>query len=153
MNAEAKLSELGIEVPKPGPRGKIAKAVRTGNLVFSSGNVSPERGKIGSDLTPEEGYRAARNAAIAVLGNLYEEIDSLDCVTRIVKITGFVNCGPNFCDTPSVMHGATDLLNEVFGPQVGYHARSAIGVYQLPVNAAVEIELVVEVADWAVSPK
>ncbi|MBI2302906.1 MAG: RidA family protein, partial [Armatimonadetes bacterium] len=110
-------------------------------------NVSPERGKIGTDLTLEEGYQAARGSLIAVLGNLLEVLGSLDQITRVVKLTGFVNCGEGFYDTPNVMHGATDLLNELFGPEAGYHARSAIGVYQLPLNAAVEIELVVEVAD------
>ncbi len=147
MSVEAKLQQLGITIGKPGPRGKIAKAVRTGNLVFSSGNVSPEQGKIGTDLTVEQGYQAARGSAIATLGNLLEVIDSLDQVTRVVKMLGFVNCGEGFYDTPAVMHGATDLLNELFGEEVGYHARSAIGVYQLPANHAVELELIVEVKD------
>lgn len=147
MSAEGRLRELGIVIPRPGERGRIAKAVRTGNLVFSSGNVSPQQGKIGADLTAEQGYEAARGAILATLGNLYEVIDSLDSISRIVKITGFVNCGEGFWDTPAVMHGATDLLVEVFGPDVGYHARSAIGVYQLPLNSAVEIEMIVEVSD------
>ena len=146
MSVTAKLAELGLTIPTPGPRGKIAKAVRTGNLVFSSGNVSPEQGKIGSDLTLDQGYQAARGAMINTLGNLLEVLGSLDEVTRVVKILGFVNCAEGFCDTPTVMHGATDLLNELFGEDVGYHARSAIGVYQLPVNSAVEIEIIVEVA-------
>ncbi|MCC7493301.1 MAG: RidA family protein [Fimbriimonadaceae bacterium] len=146
MGVDAKLAELGLSIPRPGARGKIAKAVRSGNLVFSSGNVSPEQGKIGSDLTVEEGYQAARGALLATLGSLLEELDSLDQVTRVVKMLGFVNCAAGFCDTPTVMHGATDLLNELFGPEVGYHARSAIGVYQLPLNSAVELELIVEVA-------
>lgn len=145
MGVEAKLKELGITIPQPGERGKIAKAVQTGNLVFSSGNVSPEQGKIGTDLTVEQGYQAARGSLINVLGNLLEVLDSLDQITRVVKMTGFVNCGEGFYDTPAVMHGASDLLNELFGPDAGYHARSAIGVYQLPLNSAVELELIVEV--------
>lgn len=146
MSASAKLSELGVTIGKPaGERGKIAKAVRSGNLIFSSGNVSPEQGKIGTDLTVEQGYQAARGSIINTLGNLLEVLDSLDQIKRIVKITGFVNCGEGFFDTPAVMHGATDFLNEVFGPEIGYHARSAIGVYQLPLNSAVEIEMIVEV--------
>ncbi|NUP99850.1 MAG: RidA family protein, partial [Armatimonadetes bacterium] len=122
MSVSAKLKELGIEIPKPGEKGKIAKAVQTGNLVFSSGNISPERGKVGTDLTVEEGYQAARGSMIATLGNLLEVLDSLDQIKRVVKITGFVNCGEGFSDTPNVMHGATDLLNELFGDEVGYHA-------------------------------
>lgn len=145
MRATEKLKELGVEIPKPGERGKIAKAVKVGNLVFSSGNISEKRGKIGTDLSVDEGYQAARESIINTLGNVLEVVDSVDDIKRIVKMTGFVNCGEGFFDTPSVMHGATDFLNEVFGEEIGYHGRSAIGVYQLPVNCAVEIELIVEI--------
>lgn len=148
MSVSERLNALGITVPAPSAeRGRIAKSVRTGNLVFGSGNVGPERGKCGGDLDLEQAYQAARNSMLAALGNLLETIDSLDSIVRVVKLTGFVNCADGFYDTPGVMHGASDLLNELFGPEVGYHARSAIGVYQLPLNAAVEVEVVVEVAD------
>lgn len=148
MSVTERLQEMGLEIPPPPPeRGRIAKSVRTGNLVFSSGNVCPERGKCGGELGLDQAHRAAKNAMIATLGNLLEVLDSLDQITRVVKLTGFVNCAEGFFDTPGVMHGASDLINELFGPEIGYHARSAIGVYQLPLNAAVEIEMIVEVAD------
>jgi len=148
VSVTARLKELGLDIPAPPPeRGRIAKAVRSGNLIFSSGNVCPERGKCGGELGLDEAYRAARNAMVATLGNLLEELDSLDQITRVVKLTGFVNCAEGFFDTPGVMHGASDLINDLFGPEIGYHARSAIGVYQLPLNSAVEIEMIVEVAD------
>ncbi len=148
MSVSERLQDMHLEIPAPpSERGRIAKAVRTGNLVFSSGNIGPERGKCGGEVGLDQAYRAAKNAMIATLGNLLEVIDSLDQITRIVKLTGFVNCAEGFCDTPGVMHGASDLINDLFGPEIGYHARSAIGVYQLPLNAAVEIEMIVEVAD------
>ena len=142
----ARLKELGLELPATTP-GKLAPAVRTGNLVYTSGSVSKVIGKVGSDVTVEEGYQGAREAILGCLASVAWAVGDLDKVTRVVKILGMVNCAEGWFKTPEVIHGATDLLIEVFGQEKGWHARSAIGVYQLPINAAVEIELIVEVAD------
>lgn len=147
MAIEDKLKELGVEIKPPAPGGLLAPAVRVGNLVFTSGNTSPEQGKVGQDLTVEEAAEAARKSIINVLGNLMTVCPDLNKVKRIVKLLGLVNCAEGFYDTPAVMNGATQFLHQLFGPEVGWHARSAIGVYQLPGNAAVEIEMIVEVED------
>ena len=148
MGAVEKLQEMGVEIP-PGPteRGVLAPAVRTGNLVYTSGATSKNTGKLGTDVTVEQGYAGARDAIIGCLGSVQWLIGDLNKVTRVVKLLGMVNAGEGFTDTPGVIHGATDFLVEVFGEDVGWHSRSAIGVYQLPGNAAVEIELIVEVSD------
>jgi enamine deaminase RidA (YjgF/YER057c/UK114 family) len=147
MAIEDKLKEMGVEIKPSPPGGLLAPAVRTGNLVFTSGNTSPERGKVGQDLTVEEAAEAARKAIINVLGNLVTVCPDLNKVKRIVKLLGMVNCAEGFYDTPAVINGATKFLHELFGQEVGWHARSAIGVYQLPGNSAVEIEMIVEVED------
>jgi enamine deaminase RidA (YjgF/YER057c/UK114 family) len=148
MSIEAKLKQMGLTLKEPsGPRGKLAPAVRTGNLVFTSGNTSPQVGKVGADVTKEQAYEGAREAILGCLGAVKWAVGDLDKVTRVVKLLGMVNCAEGFYDTPSVIHGATDLLLELFGPEAGWHARSAVGLYQLPGNCAVEIELIVEVRD------
>jgi len=125
-------------------------AVRTGNLVFLSGHGpfkedgSLITGKVGADLTVEQGYETARRIAIGLLGSLKAEIGDLGKVNRIVKLLGLVNCTPEFADQPKVINGASDLLVEVFGDK-GKHARSAVGTNALPLNIAVEIEMIVEV--------
>jgi enamine deaminase RidA (YjgF/YER057c/UK114 family) len=146
MPVAAKLEELGLVIPEAKP-GKLAPAVRTGNLVYTSGATSQITGKVGADVTVEQGYEAARQAILGCLGSVQWLIGDLDKVTRVVKLLGMVNCAEGFSNTPAVIHGATDTLIDVFGQQKGWHARSAIGVYQLPGDAAVEIELIVEVAD------
>jgi len=146
MSVETRLKELGITIPAANP-GKLAPAVRTGDLVYTSGACSALTGKVGAEVTVEQAYDAARDAILQCLGSVRWLIGDLDRVTRVVKLLGLVNCGEGFCNTPAVIHGATDTLIEVFGPEKGWHARSAIGVYQLPGNAAVEIELIVEVGD------
>jgi enamine deaminase RidA (YjgF/YER057c/UK114 family) len=103
-------------------------------------------GKLGSDLTVEEGYQAARLVAIGLLGSLKDVIGDLERVRRIVKLLGLVNSEPTFLEQPQVINGASDLLVEVFGEK-GRHARSAVGTNTLPVNIAVEIEMIVEVED------
>jgi enamine deaminase RidA (YjgF/YER057c/UK114 family) len=150
MSAEAKLKTMGYEIaPAPLGQGKIEPAVRTGNLVFTSGQIS-ERGdelyigKVGGDLTVEQGYAAARLCALNCLSAIKAVVGDLDKITRVVKVLGMVNAAEGFSDTPQVIHGCTDLLNEVFGA-AGRHARSAVGLYQLPRNVAVEIEMIVEV--------
>ena len=146
MGIASKLKELGLELPTVTP-GKLAPAVRTGNLVYTSGATSAITGKVGADVTVEQGYEAARQAIVGCLASAQWLIGDLDKVTRVVKILGMVNCAEGFSNTPAVIHGATDTLVEVFGKEKGWHARSAIGVYQLPGDAAVEIELIVEIAD------
>ncbi len=148
MAVNEKLKELGLAVKMPsGPRGKLAPAVRSGNLVFTSGQTSPQVGKVGAEVTTDQAYQGAREAILGCLGAVQWLVGDLSKVTRVVKLLGMVNCAEGFYDTPAVIHGATDLLLELFGPEAGWHARSAVGLYQLPGNAAVEIELIVEVRD------
>ena len=153
MKIEAKLEELGIKLPDAAtPVANYVSAVRTGNLVFLSGHGCRTAegkvivGKLGKDLSIEEGYEAAKCVAINLLGSLKAAIGDLDKVTRIVKLLGMVNCDPLFGDQPKVVNGASDLLVEVFGDK-GKHARAAVGMGGLPFNMAVEIEMIVEVAD------
>jgi len=148
MNVEAKINAKGLKIPerKLGV-GKIEPAVRSGKLVYTSGYTSRNHlGKVGREFTKEQAYDGARDCALGCLGAVKAIIGDLDKITRIVKVVGFVNCAEGFCDTPSVIHGCTDFLHEIFGEK-GRHARSAIGVDQLPANSAVEIEMVVEVRD------
>jgi enamine deaminase RidA (YjgF/YER057c/UK114 family) len=151
QNPEAKLKELKIELFKPqAPMANYVRAVRTGNLIYLAGH-GPTRadgtniqGKVGRDLTTEQGYEAARQTGIALLSTLKSEIGDLGKVRRIVKVLGMVNCTENFTDQPKVINGFSDLMVEVFGEK-GKHARSAVGMYALPSNIAVEIEMIVEV--------
>ena len=151
MTIETKLSEMGFELPAPGqPAGNYVPAVRTGNLVFLSGH-GPKledggliTGKVGADLTLDEGYAAAQRVALILLASLKSEIGDLDRVHRVVKLLGMVNCTPDFTDHPKVINGASDLLVELFGDK-GKHARSAVGMNALPSNIAVEIEMIVEI--------
>ncbi len=152
MKIDEKLKALGyeIEASKLG-QGKIEPAVRTGSLIFTSGQVSQRGdklfvGKVGKEVTLEQGYEAARLCALNCLAAIKAIVGDLDRVTRVVKVLGMVNTADGFTNTPQVIHGCTDLLNEIFG-DAGRHARSAIGVHQLPGNYAVEIEMVVEVND------
>jgi enamine deaminase RidA (YjgF/YER057c/UK114 family) len=151
--AEAKLSELGITLPGPAGGSKTrVPAVRTGNLVFLSGHgpAAGEDGKVGAgkcgrDFTAEEGYAQARLTGLNLLRSLRDEVGSLDRVRRIVKVLGMVNCAPGFNKTSAVVDGASDLFVDVFGPEIGRHARSAVGMAELPLDFPVEIEMVVEV--------
>ncbi len=150
MTITERLAELGIVLAPPAPPiANFLPAVQTGNLLFVSGHVSarppdPVVGKLGAERTVEDGYRAARLVAIDLLATVQAALGSLDRVARIVKLLGLVNATPDFSEPPAVINGASDLLVEVFGER-GRHARSAIGVAALPRNAAVEIELIVEV--------
>ncbi|MEO1051560.1 MAG: RidA family protein [Bacteroidota bacterium] len=153
QNMDEKLKSLGIELFEPTkPIANYVKAVRTGNLIFLSGHGPDEpgkgyvKGKLGKDLTIEEGQRAARLTAISLLSTLKAEIGDLSKVKRIVKVLGMVNCTPDFEDQPKVINGFSDLMVEVFGDK-GRHARSAVGMGSLPSNIAVEIEMIVEVED------
>jgi enamine deaminase RidA (YjgF/YER057c/UK114 family) len=150
MNASARLGQLGVALPQVVvPLASYVPAVRTGNLVYTAGQLPMEggtlarTGKVGAAVSPEEGKALAR---ICVL-NALAAVDSLvgvDAVTRVVKVVGFVASAPGFNGQPSVINGASDLLAEVFGEQ-GAHARSAVGVSELPLDAPVEVELIVEV--------
>ncbi|MBK6560621.1 RidA family protein [Candidatus Amarobacter glycogenicus] len=152
MTVAQRLNELGIELatPRP-PQANYVSAVRTGNLVFLSGTgpYLPDgglvTGKVGGELTVEQGYAAARWAMLALLANLQAELGDLERVARVVKLLGMVNCTVDFTRQPEVINGASDLLVEVFGER-GRHARSAVGMFALPRNIAVEIEMIVEVA-------
>lgn len=152
MDVDARLKELGIELPTPfTPIANYLPAVRTGNLVFVSGH-GPNRGdgtfitgKLGKDLSVEQGYEAARLTMLNCLASLKAELGSLNGVRRFVKVLGMVNCSEDFGDPPAVINGGSDLLVEIFG-EAGRHARSAVGMQSLPRGIAVEIELVVEVA-------
>jgi enamine deaminase RidA (YjgF/YER057c/UK114 family) len=153
MQAEARLKEMGITLPPAvTPVANYVPAVRTGNLVFLSGHGPFEEdgslitGKVGSQLTAEQGYEAARRVAVGLLGSLKAEIGDLEKVNRVVKVLGLVNCPSDFTDQPKVINGASDFLVEVFGAR-GKHARSAVGTNALPMNIAVEIEMIVEVSD------
>jgi enamine deaminase RidA (YjgF/YER057c/UK114 family) len=149
---EARLKALGIQLPPaPTPVASYIPAVRTGNLVYLAGQgplaggKPTVTGKVGAELTEEEGYKAARATILMSLAALRAEIGSLDRVRRIVKLVGWVNSAPGFTRQPWVINGASDLLVEVFG-EAGKHARSSVGANELPFNIPVEIEIIVEVA-------
>lgn len=148
---EERLKELKIELPAPPkPAANYVSAVRTGNLIFLAGKgpTHPDgtnvTGKLGIDLTVEQGYEAARLVAINQLAVLKNELGDLSKVIRIVKVLGMINSSPEFTDHSKVMNGFSDLMVEVFGEK-GKHARSSVGMCSLPFNIAVEVELVVEV--------
>jgi len=151
FDPEKRLIELGIELPEPGlPVANYVNSVRTGNLVYTAGKGprkpvgSNVMGKVGADLTVEEGYQAARLAGIQLLSALKAEVGDLKNVKRIVKVLGMVNAAPDFTQHPAVVNGCSDLLVLVFGDK-GKHARAAVGMGSLPSNIAVEIELIAEV--------
>jgi enamine deaminase RidA (YjgF/YER057c/UK114 family) len=149
MSYEARLRELGYTIDVVSDdAGKIMLAVRSGNLVFTSGQVSSFGGReifgrLGAELTVEQGYEAAQLSALGCLRAVKAVVGSLDNVVRVVKLLGMVNVAPGFYDTPGVIHGATDMMRNVFGDQ-GKHARSAVGM-TLPLNYAVEVEAIFEV--------
>ena len=145
---EKRLKDLGIELPEMSqPIATYVKYVQTGNLIFLAGHgpTGEEfRGKIGSDLSIEEGYAGARNTCINLIATLKAATGDLNKVKRIIKVTGMVNSDQNFYDQPKVVNGCSDLLTEVFGKK-GKHARAAVGMASLPGNICVEIEMIVEV--------
>jgi enamine deaminase RidA (YjgF/YER057c/UK114 family) len=148
--AEARLKELNITLPPDSvPAANFVNAVQTGKLLFLSGNTPgaqwPLKGKVGKDLTVEQGYQSARQAGLIMLGKTRTALGNLDRVKRIVKVLGMVNSADGFSDQPRVVNGFSDLMVEVFGEAIGKHARSAVGMAGLPGNAAVEVEMIVEV--------
>jgi enamine deaminase RidA (YjgF/YER057c/UK114 family) len=153
-SVDARLQALGLELVTPGPPpGPIVRAKRSGPWLFLSGQgpaalgSNPTRGRIGGDLSLEEGQQAARIVTLGLLGSIREALGTLDRVASVVKMTAFVNCAPGFDKLSQVSNGASELLVEVFGAEVGKHARSAVGAAELPNGYPVEIELIVEVAD------
>lgn len=146
MRPEEKLLEMGLELPKKRAKGgNYISCVRTGNLLFLSGSLSYDYiGKVGTDLTIEEGYEAAKAAILQGLTTIKEEVGELSRVNKFVKLLGFINASLDFTGQAKVMNGASDLLVEIFGEKCGSHARTAIGAI-LPRGAAVEIDIVVEV--------
>lgn len=151
IDFDKKLKELNIELFTPGkPIANYVKAVRTGNLLFVAGHGPTKAdgsntiGKVGKDLTTEQGYEAARQTAISLLSTLKAELGDLNKVKRIVKVLGMVNCTETFTDQPKVINGFSDTMVAVFGEK-GKHARSAVGMYALPLGMAVEVEMIVEV--------
>jgi enamine deaminase RidA (YjgF/YER057c/UK114 family) len=153
IDFDKKLKELNIELFTPGkPIANYVKAVRTGNLLFLAGHGPTKAdgsnitGKVGKDLTVEQGYEAAKQTAIALLSTVKAEIGDLNKVKRIVKVNAWVNCHADFTDQPKVVNGFSDLMVAVFGEK-GKHARAALGTNALPMNIAVEIEMVIELED------
>ena len=148
--AESVLKSLGIVLHDlPAPAANYVPSVKVGNLLFVSGQVSGTptvtiKGKLGQNMNLEQGQEAARVCAINLLANFTAALGDLGKVKRIVKLTGFVNCTPDFEDVHKVMNGCSDLLTDVLGPK-GKHARSAIGMASLPLGYAVEVEAIVEV--------
>ena len=146
-----RLRELGLTLPptRP-PLANYVPAARTGNLVYTAGQVSgvaggqEVKGRLGEDVSVEQGREAARICALNLLAALLTVLDSLDQVKRVVRVGGFVNSAPSFDQQPAVVNGASDLIVEVFGEQ-GKHARTAVGVAALPANFAVEVDMIVEV--------
>ena len=152
-NPEAKLADLNITLGTPSsPVANYVNVVRTGNLLFLAGKGPTQAngelitGKVGGDLTVEQGYEAARVTGINQLTVLKAELGNLNKVKRVVKVLGMVNAVPEFGDHPEVINGFSDLMVEVFGDR-GKHARAAVGMGSLPRNIAVEIEMIVEVED------
>ena len=151
MKIEKRLKELGVELAEPiGPQANYVTTVQTGNLIFTSGHgpITSEgeilKSQLGTDATIEDGYASARQVALCLLSTLKHVLGDLDRVNQIVKVVGFVNSAPHFTDQPAVVNGASDFLVEVFGDK-GRHARSAVGMVQLPLGIPVEIEMVVEI--------
>jgi enamine deaminase RidA (YjgF/YER057c/UK114 family) len=152
MTAEARIKELGLSLPQPPkPGGNYVPGVRVGNLLFLSGHgpgradgAPLARGKVGRDLSLEDGYKAAREVGINLLGTARALLGSLDKVKRVVKVLGMVNSAEGFGDQPKVINGFSDLMVEVFGEN-GRHARSAVGMAELPSGIPVEIEMILEV--------
>jgi enamine deaminase RidA (YjgF/YER057c/UK114 family) len=151
MTWSDKLAELGIELPAvPAPAGAYVPAVRTGNLVYTAGQVPfvdgtiAATGKVGQEISPEEAKGHARTCALNALAAVHDLV-GVDAVVRVVKVVGFVASAEGFTGQPAVINGASELFGEIFG-DAGKHARSAVGVAELPLGVPVEVELVVEVS-------
>lgn len=160
MRIEERLQSLGLILPEPlqvspGMRLPFAPVRVSGNRAYVSGHgptdpggmTAGPLGKVGAEVTVEQGYQAARLTALSVLGSLKRELGDLDRVRAWLRVFGMVNAAPGFIQTPAVVNGFSDLIIELYGPEAGAHARSAIGVAELPLNMPVEIEAEVEIGD------
>src|SRR5204862_7908425 len=158
MFAEARLKESNIMFPQPAtPLANYVGAVRVGNLMFVSGHgplrtdgKPSARGKVGRELTVEQGYQVAREVGLSLLATIRASVGSLDRVKRVVKVLGMVNSADGFGDQPRVINGFSDLMVEVFGEAIGRHARSAVGMAELPMGIPVEISVAVEAVEQKV---
>lgn len=151
MSIEARIAELGLTLPEPAkPVASYVSYVRSGNQITISGQLSNDanggiKGTVGVDVTPEQATEAARLCGLNLIAQIKAACDGdLDRVVRIVKLGGFVQAGPDFTAIPAVINGCSDMMVEVFG-DAGKHARSAVGVYKLPLGFAVEIDAIVEI--------
>ena len=153
MSADARLKELGIELPPPvAPAGLYAPCVQVGPLVFVSGQIplqdgQPIRhGKLGESVSVDEGAALARQCAIQALGIIQRQVGSLDHVRKVVRVGGFVASGKDFIEHPRVINGASQVLIDVFGEEIGRHARIAVGLAELPLGVPVEVEFLFEIS-------
>ena len=153
MGVEARIAELGLSLPPtPKPLAAYVPAMRAGNLVFTAGQIPmvagelKYKGKVGKDLSPEEAYQAARVCVLNALAAIKGVIGDLDKIQQVAKVVAFVNSAPGFTAQPGVANGASELLGQIFG-DAGKHARSAVACNELPIAAAVEVELPVLVSD------
>ena len=151
MKPEERIKELNLQLPPaPAPGGVFKPVAVVGNLAYISGHApiridgSLITGRVGADLDTEAGYAAARQVGLTILSTLRVHLGSLDRVKRVIKSLGMVNCTPDFTDHPKVINGYSELFAEVFGPDHGVGARSAVGMASLPSNMAVEIEVIFE---------
>jgi len=145
---EEKIKELGYSLTEvTPPLASYLPCIKSGNLIFLSGVISDKKGKLGKDLTTEDGYEESKKCAIKLLSNLKAFIKNLDNVVRIVKVEGYVNSTESFDEQSKVINGASNLLFDIFG-ELGKHSRVAIGVMNLPFNASIEISMIVEVKEW-----
>lgn len=150
MNHSEKLKQLGLAIPAAAkPVAAYVPAVRAGAFVYTSGQLPSTDGKLlavgklGADVDEKTGYQAARLCALNCLAAVESAVGSIDLIERIVKVVGFVNSAPGFTGQPQVVNGASELLGQIFG-EAGQHARSAVGVSELPLNSPVEVELIVQ---------
>ena len=153
VHIEARIASLGYKLPNepPAPKGNYMGYTKRGNTIYTAGHLPQKHdgtlvlGRLGENVTVEQGQDAARVAALNILATVKSAVGDLDKVKKIVKITGFVNSASDFTNQPAVLNGCSDLLGEIFGVEIGRHARSALGVNVLPLGVAVEIEAIIEV--------
>jgi enamine deaminase RidA (YjgF/YER057c/UK114 family) len=155
VHIEARIAQLGYTLPKepPAPKGNYMGYTKRGNMIWLAGHLPQKAdgslvlGRLGENVTVEQGQEAARVATLNMLATIRAACGDLDKVTKIVKVTGFVNSNSDFTAQPSVLNGCSDLFGEIFGVEIGRHARAALGVNTLPLGVAVEIEAIVEVKE------
>ena len=152
MSAESRLSQLSLELPPPPkPVAVYVPLVVVGDMAYVSGHgpLRPDgsyiTGRVGDDMDKQAGYDAARQTGLAILATLRNALGSLDRVRRVIKVFGMVNCTPDFTEHPAVINGCSELFAEVFGPEAGIAARSAVGMNSLPLRTAVEIEAIFQI--------